>query len=304
MKIAIRQLELLNATRSMATMSATNQNIKKGMPTDPWTTNPKFPLPGDVAIDKNQLAEQDAKPVRSATNKYLSACTMLPDLEDESFRKLDVLKQFSEEQELKEIQEMQTDFESTSLEDDLYNDDGLYLETTDDNFTSDDSAHLSVQLSVQQCPQKLKKGFWSLFSDIQESQKDNLTIITFCQKTDSDMSAWSPLMESERETIEANFVEEATMICDILQESGYWADFIDPTSGHAFLGSHSQHTLPETDDRYNQLGFTIEDLGCCKAISHEKWGTHVFVGSLFTNAPASHKGFSKFRHKTGQEEQS
>jgi len=41
----------------------------------------------------------------------------------------------------------------------------------------------------------------------------------------------------------------------------------------------------ETDDKYRLLGFRIEDLGCCKVISHKDFGRNVFVGTIVTSVP-------------------
>ncbi|KAK9410617.1 methylmalonic aciduria and homocystinuria type D protein mitochondrial [Crotalus adamanteus] len=138
-----------------------------------------------------------------------------------------------------------------------------------------------VECAIQACPELLRKDFESMFPDVVSK---NITVLTVTQKTVNDMTGWSEEVENEREVLIENFINGAKEICYALCSEGYWADFIDPTSGLAFFGPYTNNTLFETDERYHQLGFLVEDLGCCKVIRHNLWGTHVLVGSIFTTA--------------------
>lgn len=141
-----------------------------------------------------------------------------------------------------------------------------------------------LECKVQKCPDLVKKDFLDLFPG-RNLRDGPLSVVTLSQRTKHDMSCWSEDMENEREELQLYFILAAEDICAILQREGYWADFIDPASGRPFLGQFTNSTLFETDERYRHLGFRIDDLGCCKIISHRNWGTHVFVGAIFTNAP-------------------
>ncbi|XP_066543985.1 metabolism of cobalamin associated Db [Amia ocellicauda] len=140
----------------------------------------------------------------------------------------------------------------------------------------------NVECAIQTCPELLKKDFQSMFP---EAPANSLTVVTVTQKSKNDMTSWCEEVDEERELLLEKFIGGAKEICYALRMAGYWADFIDPSSGLAFFGAYTNNTLFETDERYRLLGFDIEDLGCCKVIRHTLWGTHVFVGSLFTNAP-------------------
>ncbi|XP_016389888.1 methylmalonic aciduria and homocystinuria type D homolog, mitochondrial-like isoform X2 [Sinocyclocheilus rhinocerous] len=152
--------------------------------------------------------------------------------------------------------------------------------------------HSSVECAIQSCPELLKKDFESMFPEVPST---GMMVVTVTQRTQNDMTAWTEQVDQEREELLAKFVEGAKEICHALRTEGFWADFIDPSSGLAFFGSYTNNTLFETDERYRHLGFQIEDLGCCKVIRHVMWGTHVFVGTLFTTAPPNSQIMKKLQ---------
>ncbi|KAM8933990.1 cobalamin trafficking protein CblD [Pelodytes ibericus] len=152
--------------------------------------------------------------------------------------------------------------------------------------------HATVECAMQSCPELLKKDFASMFPEI---PNNNLMVLTVTQKTANDMTIWSQEVDCEREALLEKFINGAKEICYALRTEGYWADFIDPSSGLSYFGPYTNNTLFETDERYRHLGFRVEDLGCCKVIRHQVWGTHVFVGSIFTNAPSDSPVMKKLR---------
>ncbi|ESO96270.1 hypothetical protein LOTGIDRAFT_202207 [Lottia gigantea] len=137
------------------------------------------------------------------------------------------------------------------------------------------------------CPKTLVRDFYELFP-VYERRDGAITVITISQKTVNEMSTWSEAVETEREELLKTYIQGACELCAVLQQAGFWADFIDPSCGKPFLGPSTNFSLQETDERYRSLGFHIDDLGCCKVIRHHLWGTHAYVGCLFTNAPMDH----------------
>ena len=50
------------------------------------------------------------------------------------------------------------------------------------------------------------------------------------------------------------------------------------SGGRPYYSPYTNATFFDTDERYKEFGFTIEDLGCCKCLSHPVWGVNTFVG--------------------------
>jgi hypothetical protein len=144
----------------------------------------------------------------------------------------------------------------------------------------------NVECAAHEVPLLVRKNFKELFPGREICGPGPLTAITVSRRTEQDMSAWSEEMEAEREELTVEFISTASKICESLRQAGFWADFIDPSSGRPYFGPFTNNTLFETDDRYQYFGFQIEDLGCCKVIWHGEWRSKVFTGIIFTAAPA------------------
>ena len=121
----------------------------------------------------------------------------------------------------------------------------------------------TVELKAQKCPRLLMRDLSYLFPDIKIAGM-TVNLLNFTYKTQSDMATWNKNMNEERENLSALFISSAMTVSSILQRNGYWVDFIDPSSGRPYLGHYTNHTLFETNDAYKEMGFQIEDLGCCK----------------------------------------
>ncbi|XP_014781559.1 cobalamin trafficking protein CblD isoform X2 [Octopus bimaculoides] len=154
-----------------------------------------------------------------------------------------------------------------------------------------------LECIVQSCPETLKNLFNPLFHD-RDIMNDIFTVITISQKTENDMATFNSTVKKEREGLHKSFMEGAKIISNSLKEVGFWADYLDTSTGKLFGSPHPHEVMLETDERYRYLGFDIEDIICCYVISHHKWGTHSYVGCLFTNLPPDHPVLKTMEHKT------
>lgn len=146
------------------------------------------------------------------------------------------------------------------------------------------------ELKAFKCPKTLQSDFQTYF---RKSFGDSpVTVITISFKTENDMATWNSDVDDEREVLIKKFVETAKSLCKVLEKEGFWADFIDPSTGRPFKSEYSYATFFETDERYRQLGFEIADQGCCKVVSHHSWGTKAYVGCLLTNASLEGKSIT------------
>lgn len=63
-----------------------------------------------------------------------------------------------------------------------------------------------VECLVQECPQSLHQGFLLLFPGVTLTY-GRLTVITLSEKTEHDMTSWSPAVEDEREQLLEQVIE-------------------------------------------------------------------------------------------------
>ncbi|XP_029300414.1 metabolism of cobalamin associated Da [Cottoperca gobio] len=133
--------------------------------------------------------------------------------------------------------------------------------------------------SISSCPELLRKDLELMFPS---APTTSITVVTVTQSNSLPEEA----AEQDRDQLLHKFVNGAKEMCFALWTAGYWADFIDPTTGEAFFASPSSPNKLQTEEELRDLGFHIEVSGSCTVIRHILRGTPLFVGTVFTNAPA------------------
>ncbi|XP_076159332.1 metabolism of cobalamin associated Da [Alosa pseudoharengus] len=141
--------------------------------------------------------------------------------------------------------------------------------------------HSNIECSMHPCPELLKKDLELFFP---AAPAGSLTIVTVTQKT---LGMEGEDLDLERQRLLDKFVSGAKELCFTLWRGGFWADFINPTTGLAHFGYISSDSVLKMEEPVRHLGFRIEDLGSCKVIRHVFKGTQAFTGTLFTNAPSN-----------------
>ncbi|XP_061546718.1 metabolism of cobalamin associated Da [Phycodurus eques] len=135
--------------------------------------------------------------------------------------------------------------------------------------------------SISSCPELLRKDLELLFPTVPNT---SITVVTVSPRSGRCKEA-----EPDREQLLSQFVSGAKEMCFALWTAGYWADFINPTTGEAFFASPLSSSAEQTGEEPRHSGFCIEMSGSCTVIRHILRGTPLFVGTVFTSAP-THSG--------------
>lgn len=211
----------------------------------------RFQLPGNVGFDCHLegMADQKKAPVHRTVPDVL---TTTSSMERHQF----VLAQF--------VSEFQGKLGPISMR---VNKAEQYFNQTD------------TDCSINSCPELLRKDLELLFPS---APATSITVVTVTQRSGRCVEEAEEL---DRDQLLHRFVSGAKEMCFALWTAGYWADFIDPTTGAAFFASPSSHATLRTEEDLRHLGFHIEVSGSCTVIRHILGGTPLFVGTVFTNAP-------------------
>eukprot|EP00127_Corallochytrium_limacisporum_P000496 Clim_evm25s14 gene=Clim_evmTU25s14 len=112
----------------------------------------------------------------------------------------------------------------------------------------------------------------------------NIHIIPTFQPCKNDMVGIGINVDDEKDERLEDFRHWADLAIEEFKAMGYWGDLTDPCSGMPVY-SQSNSYYPDVNGAELLLRYTTFSTGCCKVLSHPKWGTKVYPATLFTDAP-------------------
>jgi hypothetical protein len=151
-----------------------------------------------------------------------------------------------------------------------------------------------LEISVHSLPKPLLREFRHVFGDTYNNDhtteamqgKDILAIPTN-QRARCDLVAIGDHVEAEKDRLLNVFIEFGQDLAQAIRAKGYWADYIDPCSGLPMLSKGCNKVYSEVDGMECLLNYKSYNAGFCKILTHPKWGSAVYPGTLFAYAPQS-----------------
>eukprot|EP01059_Diplonema_ambulator_P025861 TRINITY_DN42984_c0_g1_i1.p1 TRINITY_DN42984_c0_g1~~TRINITY_DN42984_c0_g1_i1.p1 ORF type:complete len:180 (+),score=8.87 TRINITY_DN42984_c0_g1_i1:46-585(+) len=119
-----------------------------------------------------------------------------------------------------------------------------------------------------------------------EKFKELLVVPTF-QRTRCSVIEFTKEAAEEKDFLLEIFVNFANSLILKIRELGYWADYVDPTSGYTSVRGSSPYC--ESTAAECLLPYTLQHVGTaaggCNMISHPRYGLGCYPATIFTLCP-------------------
>ena len=142
-----------------------------------------------------------------------------------------------------------------------------------------------IEYSVHTIPRAFRVDLQPVLPGVDLDGEPAVLLVPTCQHSIMDLANWGDSVAREKDLLLERFVAWAAVVCDGLAARGFWGDYVDPCSGLAVRTPNSRVPYPEVDAFETLLKWRTSVAGCCKVLAHPRWGTSVYLATLFAKAP-------------------
>eukprot|EP01064_Diplonema_japonicum_P029187 TRINITY_DN4653_c1_g2_i1.p1 TRINITY_DN4653_c1_g2~~TRINITY_DN4653_c1_g2_i1.p1 ORF type:complete len:200 (+),score=30.14 TRINITY_DN4653_c1_g2_i1:60-602(+) len=145
----------------------------------------------------------------------------------------------------------------------------------------------AIEYSVHKVSASLWPEMRSSLPDVDENQYRKLLVVPTFQECKCPVIEFTEEAAQEKDALLLVFLRFAEALVGRVRALGYWADFIDPTSGYSTVRGASPYCESAAAECF--LPYSLQHVGFaaggCNMISHPKWGLSCYPASIFFLCP-------------------
>ena len=141
-----------------------------------------------------------------------------------------------------------------------------------------------LQYSLHTAPPTLRRELHSILPALALDPSHPLLLLPTFQQSLAPLTTFTPQTEAEKNRLLETFSGFARALCLHLTSRGYFADYIDPCTGHPALTASGGSVYSEVDGASALLRYRVEQAGSCSIVLHPMWGSGCYPASCVTNA--------------------